>query len=186
MKKEFNSMWGGFRNWVHYVLDYKENTKYCEIKEEESTMYSKKLNTLEKKLKQANYLEKEKDELIAILNKRINALGNELSITKKRNNELRNIVAILYEQNETLETKIEDRELLRRKAAGKVGGLKATITKQDNEIKNLHMEISKLEMKINWLKHNQKAPTKEEILAYEKQMKEVEKRLKDGRSNNNI
>ena len=34
-------------------------------------------------------------------------------------------------------------------------------------------------MKIQWLSNNQKAPTKEEIKAYDLQMKEVEKRIKN-------
>ena len=71
------------------------------------------------------------------------------------------------------------KEEQRRKAAGQVGGLKATITK-------LTKELERANQKINWLKTNQKAPTKEEIIAYETRMKEVEKRIKDGRSNNDI
>ena len=67
--------------------------------------------------------------------------------------------------------KVDEKELLRRKTAGQVDGLKAKISV-------LKKDLARANQKINWLSNNQKAPTKEEILAYELQMKEVEKKLK--------
>ena len=173
----------GFSGWVKYVRDYKENIENDSIYEgtikalqDEKERLTKKVN---EEMLNKKFIEQEKDNLISRLNTRIDVLGNNLTKSNKRNDELRNTIAILYEQNEDLEAKLNETEKARRKTAGKVGGLKATITK-------LEKEMERKEQKIHWLKTNQKAPTKEEIIAYETRMREVEKRNKHGRTNNNI
>lgn len=182
--------YSGFGGWIKYVRDYKSNKENLEIIENESIEANRQVKKLGKKLNNEvinkTLLEQEKDNLIALLHKRIDVLSNEFTKMKKRNNELRNTIAILYKQNEDLEIRAEKVELLRRKTAGQVGGLKATITKYEKKIYKLEQESERANQKIHWLKTNQKAPTKEEIIAYEKCMKEVEKRQKNGRSNNNI
>ena len=55
-----------------------------------------------------------------------------------------------------------------------------------NEHFELKQDLERANQKIKWLKTNQKAPSKEEIIAYETRQREVEKRQKNGKSNNNI
>ena len=64
MKDEFRKMWGNYRSWVHYMLDYKSNKTYCEIKEAEN---------------------KEKDELIERLNDKISGKVKDELLEKKEN-----------------------------------------------------------------------------------------------------
>ena len=180
MKK---SNYDGVIGWVKYIIDYPYNKIDLELLDGERKENQKERQRLNKKINNEvinrKIIEQEKDSLIQLLEKRIQVLGKELASTKKRNNELRNTIAVLYNQNENLEIEVERKELLRRKAAGAIGGYKAKI----NEMKK---DLERANQKIIWLKNNQKAPTKEEILAYEMRMKEVEKRQKNGKSNNNI
>ena len=119
-----------------------------------------------------------KENYISLKEIRINALNNKISSYVRRNDELRSVIETQYKENAKLKEKVEQKELARRKNAGAIGGLKAKI----NELKQ---DLERANQKITWLKTNQKAPTKEEILAYEMRMKEVEKRQKNGKSNNN-
>ena len=171
MKEEFKKMWSNYKNRVHYIFNYKYNKEYDEIKEAECIEKDKKIERQKKDILKRVEIAKEKDELIALLNKRIDVLGNELTNTKKRNNELRNTIAILYKQNEDLEIKVEKVELLRRKKAGAIGGY-------TKEVNKLRQDLERANQKIHWLKTNQKAPTKEEIIAYETRMRDVETRPK--------
>lgn len=166
----------GVSGWIRYLRDWKSNKENLEIIECESLEAKRKVRKLGRKLNNEvlnnTLLEQEKETLNILLNKRIEVLTNELTKTKKRNNELRNTIAILYDQNVDYEKKLEKKEQQRRKSAGAIGGLKA-------KLNELTIELEKANHKIHWLKTNQKAPTKEEIIAYETQMKEVEKRFKN-------
>lgn len=175
-------MWREFKTWVNYIRDYSYNKIDLELLDGERKENQKERQRLIKKINNEvinkKLIEQEKDDLIAKIIKRNDILGTELSNTKKRNNELRNTISMLYRQNQDLQSKVDEKELLRRKKAGAIGGLKATITKHENKIAKLEKELERANQKITWLKNNQKAPTKEEILAYEMRMKEVEKRQK--------
>lgn len=157
------SNYDGFRGWLNYIRDYKDNKDLLGE------------NTLEKELREeieklkAN--SKEKDNLLVLRNNRIDALGEELINERKRCNELRSNLQSYGKEVDKLEEKVKEKELARRKNAGAIGGLKA-------KINELTKDLERANQKITWLKTNQKAPTKEEIIAYETQMKEVEKRLK--------
>ena len=179
MKEELKKTYREFVGWVRYVRDYKDNKDNDSIYDNNIVAKQKEIEKLKKSVKDRDYVAQTKDELIALLEKRISVLGNELTNTKKRNNELRNTISILYKQNEDLEIKVEKVELLRRKKAGAIGGY-------TKEVNRLRQELERANQKIHWLKTNQKAPTKEEIIAYETRMREQEKRNKHGRSNNNI
>ena len=180
MKK---SNYDGVIGWLKYLIDYPYNKIDLELLDGERKESQKEKQKLNEKINNEvinrRLIEQEKDNLIEKLDKRTSVLGSELSNTKKRNNELRKTISILYRQNQELQNKVVEKELLRRKKAGAIGGLKATITKHENKIAKLEQELERANQKINWLKTNQKAPTKEEILAYEMRMKEVEKRIKN-------
>ena len=45
-------LWNDFKKWVHYVLEYKDNTEYIEIKEGEVSEKDKEIENLKKKLKE--------------------------------------------------------------------------------------------------------------------------------------
>lgn len=169
----------GVRDWLNYVRNYKESKDNEDITDGTIVELNKKIKTLNKRIEQASYIAREKDNLISLRERRIDALNNKISSYVRRNDELRSIVETQYKENEKLQEKVKEKELARRKNAGAIGGLKAKI----NELKQ---DLERANQKITWLKTNQKAPTKEEILAYEMRMKEVEKRQKNGKPNNNI
>ena len=64
--------------------------------------------------------------------------------------------------------------------------LEKTIEKYENVISEKDQELEKANKKIHWLSTNQKAPSKEEIIAYDYQQKEVEKRSKKGHHERNM
>lgn len=178
MIEELKKTYREFVSWVKYVREFKDNKDNDTIYDNNIIAKQKEIDDLKKTIDNRAEIAKAKDGLIELLDKRTSVLGSELSNTKKRNNELRKTISILYRQNQELQNKVVEKELLRRKKAGAIGGLKATITKHENKIAKLEKELERANQKINWLKTNQKAPTKEEILAYEMRMKEVEKRQK--------
>lgn len=174
MKSNYN----GFRGWLNYIRDYKDNKDLLgeNLKEKE---LNEEIEKLKKELKDREYIATEKDNLLALKEKRIEAMGNKISNYAKRNDELRSVIETQYKENEKLQEKVKEKELARRKNAGAIGGLTAKI----NELKQ---DLERANKKITWLKTNQKAPTKEEIIAYETRQREVEKRQKNGKPNNNI
>ena len=171
MKEELKKTYREFVSWIKYVREYKDNKDNDSIYEQNIVVKQKEIDKLKKNVENRDIISKEKDNLIQLLDKRIAALLKELSSVKKRNNELRETISKLYLQNQDLEKKLEKKEQLRRKTAGSNGGL-------IRHIKKLEEEVERQDRKIKLLVNNQKAPTKEEIMAYEMQMKEVEKRLK--------
>lgn len=159
------SNYDGFRGWLNYIRDYKDNKDLLGE------------NTLEKELRdeieklKAN--SKEKDNLLVLRNKRIDSCNEEIIDLKRRNDEIRRNMQEMGKENKKIHEKLQEKEKARRKNAGAIGGLKA-------KINELTKDLERANQKITWLKTNQKAPTKEEIIAYETRMKEVEKRQKNG------
>lgn len=157
------SNYDGFRGWLNYIRDYNDNKDLLGE------------NTLEKELREeieklkAN--SKEKDNLLVLRNKRIDSCNEEIIDLKRRNDEIRRNMQEMGKENKKLQEKLQEKEKARRKNAGAIGGLKA----ENNKLKQ---DLERANQKITWLKTNQKAPTKEEIIAYETRMKEVEKRQK--------
>jgi len=166
MKSNYN----GFRGWLNYIRDYNDNKDFTNENLREKEL-NDKINELNDEIEKSSYIAREKDNLIALKDKRIEAMGNKISSYAKRNDELRSVVETLSKENDVINEQLKIKELARRKTAGQVGGLKAKISV-------LKKDLARANQKINWLSNNQKAPTKEEILAYELQMKKVEKKLK--------
>lgn len=149
------SNYDGFRGWLNYIRDYKDNK-----------------NLLGENLKEKELQDRIIDNLLVLRNQRIDVLTQEITDLRKRNDELRRNQNTTMKENEKLQEKVKEKELARRKNAGAIGGLKA-------KINELTKDLERANQKITWLKTNQKAPTKEEIIAYETRMKEVEKRQKE-------
>lgn len=159
MKSNYN----GIRGWLNYVRDYKDNKDILgeNLKEKE----------LNDKITQLENINKEQSDLLALRSKTIDVLNDELTQQKKRNNELRKTLEKQCDVSNDLEAIINKKELERRKNAGAIGGLK-------KKINELNYELEKAKHKINFLEKSKHAPSKEEIIAYETRMKEVEKKLK--------
>lgn len=161
------SNYDGFRGWLNYIRDYKDNKDLLGE------------NTLEKELREeieklkAN--SKEKDNLLVLRNKRIDSCNEEIIDLKRRNDEIRRNMQEMGKETKKLQEKLQEKEKARRKNAGAIGGLKA----ENNKLKQ---DLERANQKITWLKTNQKAPTKEEIIAYETRQREVEKRQHEKRS----
>ena len=154
----------GVGEWLNYVRNYKEAKSNEEITDAEKVEQNKKIKKLQKELKDREYIAKEKDNLIALKEKRIEAMGNKISGYAKRNDELRSVIETQYKENEKLQEKLKEKELARRKSAGAIGGLKAKINLLNTNIIHLCKELERANQRITWLKTNQKAPTKEEII----------------------
>ena len=167
MKNNYN----GFKGWIRYIRDYKQNVENAHQYNE----YIDERSQLQEQLNQAifdkNMYEIELLEIKTQKDQKIKTLKSLIRREAVDKTTCQNAVHLLTQQVNELKNKIKEKELLRRKTAGQVGGLKAKISV-------LKKDLARANQKINWLSNNQKAPTKEEIIAYELQMKEVEKKLK--------
>lgn len=169
--------YAGVCDWLNYVRNYKEAKNNEEITDAEKVELNKKIKKLQKELKDREYIAKEKDNLLALKEKRIEAMGNKISGYAKRCDELRSVVNTQYNQILDLEDQVKEKEQARRKNAGAIGGLKA-------KINELIEKLDKANYTIEYYRKSKK-PNIEEIKAYELGHREVEKRL-NGKSNNNI
>lgn len=160
----------GVCDWLNYVRNYKEAKNNEEITDGEKIELNKKIKKLQKELKDREYIAKEKDSLLELKEKRIEAMGNKISSYAKRCDELRSVLNTTMDENKKLTEKVEQKEQARRKNAGAIGGLKARI----NELEE---QLIKANYTIEFYRKSKK-PTLEEIKAYELGHREVEKRQK--------
>ena len=160
----------GFRGWINYIRDYKDNIDNDLISANEVIKANEEIKKLKKKIADNVYIAKEKDGLIAKLNQRIDYLNEKISSHAQRCEELRKNLNTTMKENEHLNEKLKEKEKARRKNAGAIGGLKAKI----NELTN---QLDKANYTIDFYRKSKK-PNIEEIKAYDTRMKEVEKRLK--------
>lgn len=165
------SNYTGFKGWVRYVRDYKSNIKNSHQYEEYIDETSKLREQLKQEIENKKLIGQEKDNLLKLREEKIQILSNELCRAKKEIKKQITEKEIYIDEYERTQYLLDEKEKARRKYAGSIGGLKAKISV-------LKKDLARANQKINWLSNNQKAPTKEEILAYELQMKEVEKKLK--------
>ena len=151
---------------IYYYLNkrkqYQEDIKYLENNIQSR---NEKINQLEEKInRKQNNFESEKirvsqlndyiDELKRDINEKFKELKQQEIIIETKNNLMINL------------------EKKRRESAGKVGGLQ-------KEINKLKEELNIANKKIEFLKTHRKAPSMEELKAYECSYREVLKRQKD-------
>lgn len=151
---------------IYYYLNkrkqYQEDIKYLENNIQSR---NEKINLLEEKInRKQNNFESEKirvsqlndyiDELKRDINEKFKELKQQEIIIETKNNLMINL------------------EKKRRESAGKVGGLQ-------KEINKLKEELNIANKKIEFLKTHRKAPSMEELKAYECSYREVLKRQKD-------
>ena len=98
----------GVCDWLNYVKNYKESKNVEEITDGTIVELNKKVKNLQKELKDRDYIAKEKDNLLALKEKRIEAMGNKISGYAKRNDELRSVLNITMEENDKLKEEIEN------------------------------------------------------------------------------
>ena len=110
----------GVGEWLNYVRNYKESKSNEDITDGTIVELNKKINKLQKDVKDREYIAKEKDNLLLLKEKRIEAMGNKISGYAKRNDELRSIIETQYKENAELTEKIKEKELARRKNAGEL------------------------------------------------------------------
>lgn len=77
-------LWSDFRKWIHYVLDYKNNSVYLEIKEQESKALNEEIERLKKVIDAKIETIKMKDLLIDELMDRIGNASNRLRQLRKK------------------------------------------------------------------------------------------------------
>lgn len=178
----------GFRGWLNYIRDYKDNIDNDLISEQRLIDANKEITKLQKKIEELECLIKEYEHLIQLREIRIEEGNKKISTLMRENKILQENYLIIMRDNEKLEEKIDTIEKRRRANAAAIGQKQRKINKLEKAmaelIENHKYALAKLEHKINFLENSKHAPTKEEVIAYETSMKEVEKRL-NGKSNNN-
>ncbi len=184
MKKKnniFNNIkrtWVDFKDWFSYVKDQKKYMEKAEEKEDTIDCLKKQIEDLKYYIEGYKQVKIEQDELIAKLDARIQILNQKYSDLKKVEKEKNKKIEELQIFISQLGNDLEQTEYRRRVNAVEIGHRQRKINKLEKEKEELQHEIEKKDHKINFLQSSKHAPTKEEIIAYETQMKAVEKKYK--------
>ena len=166
-----------FREWLKYVKNYKENKDNDLIYDHKLIEKQREIDKQKVETAEYKYLVAERQKLIQLQEKRIQNLNKKITFLKKNAKELDECLAYFEIKTNMLEEKLNEKEQARRKIAGSLGGYKAKISQ-------LQKELEKANYTINFYKTHQKSPTLEELKAYEYSRKEVERRQKDGKTQN--
>lgn len=169
----------GFRGWLNYIRDYKDNKDNDLISEQRLIDVNNERIMLLKKIAQLEEYGKEKDHAMQLSENRIQTLNQKYSELKKNEKQLIINLAKEQDKNQKLQDKLEITEKRRRANATTIGAKNRKIRNLLKQIQELKLELAKKDHAINFLKSSKHAPSKEEIIAYETQMKEVEKRIKN-------
>ena len=166
----------GVIGWINYIRDYKNNKEYLEIKESESVESKRQVRKLNKKLNKEildkTLIATEKDNLLALREQHIDNLGESLKKEKIENAKLQNTINILNAQLDDAEEVIKEKNLT-------IKQLNMRYAQSQRKMKTLEKDIQRKDHKIKFLLASREAPSKEKVMAYEKRMREVEKRQKE-------
>lgn len=169
----------GFRGWLNYIRDYKDNIDNDLVSAQMLVDANKEIENLIYKIDGLKYIQKEQNDLVAKLNARIQRLNGKCGGLKRENNGLLEVATKLNNDYIEAVDVIEEKKLMIKQLNMKYAQAQRKMKKLTKEIESLNQELAKKDHKINFLKSSKHAPTKEEIIAYETQMKEVEKRQKN-------
>lgn len=165
--KRFREFWTNLslniRDYFIWIFNYRKLSEEWKRETKQNELNGIETNKKIAKLSQESELiQREKDSLIKLRDHRIQELNSQVG--KLRRN-------LLAKEKECidLQSKLEEKEKTRRILASKLGGIQGTI-------KHLAKELESANDKIEFLKSSRRAPTKDEILAYEYSQKEVLKR----------
>jgi len=185
---------------IYKVLDRRNNNEKKDLYDEIHAR-DMKIKQYEKTIKSKKENITEDVNTIETLRNEIDRLNKELSTEKKDNKVKYDTLKIEYEiknnllikeQQKTIDLtkQLEDKEHQRRQNASAIGGKQKKITNLEKKIKSLeerhNQELDMKDRTIEFYKNKVKAPTLEEIKAYENGDKEVLKRMKNGKSDNDI
>ena len=172
--KKFREFWTNLslniRDYFTWIFNYKKLSEEWKRETQQSELNEIDSNKKIEKLHQERELiQKEKDNLISLRDKRIQDLNSQVG-------KLRNKVTELEKENLKLTTKLQRNEQSRRALAGRVGGFQGTLKRHAKEREKLNNKIDELNNTIQYLKNNLKSPSLDEFRAYEYSQKEVLKR----------
>ena len=139
------------REFIESVLEnfIKSSSFYKEI-EKEAENYNAECSKKETKIQQLR-----KDAKQCIVEKQECILSGQ-GIIEEKISEIKG----LKKENADLKDRLQEKEKQRRKAVGSVGGYKTKVARLEEEIENLNERIE-------FLKHNRRAPSIEELKDYE-------------------
>lgn len=165
--KKFREFWTNLslniRDYFIWVFNYKKLSEEWKRENEQNVLNEIHSNRKIEKLNQErDLIQKEKDNLIKLREKRIHDLNSQVGNLKRN-------LSLKEKECLDLQNKLEEKEKTRKSLASKLGGIQGTI-------KHLEKELQMANDKIEFLKSSRRAPTKDEILAYEYSQKEVLKR----------
>lgn len=84
MKKELKNMWDGFRKWVKYMKEYKENVDNDFICDQKIAYANNKIEELKQKVKDREDMIIAKDNLIKLRDEKIQRLTKRISKLKSK------------------------------------------------------------------------------------------------------
>ena len=154
------------RDFVNWVFHYKTiKNEY----EEELKRNSLELIRLNKKIKEKDKILEEKEKVISVQFKTLESDGN-----KKQ--ELKKLLDKVEKDNNKLNARIESYKLEK-------SSICKDMTDLTIELEKTKEELEKTSKRLEYCKTHRRAPTTEEILAYDYSRKEVLKRSKESKNN---
>lgn len=154
------------RDFVNWVFHYKTiKNEY----EEELKCNSLELIRLNKKIKEKDKIIEEKEKVISVQFKALESDGN-----KKK--ELKKLLDKVEKDNNKLNARIESYKLEK-------SSICKDMTDLTIELEKTKEELEKTSKRLEYCKSHRRAPTTEEILAYDYSRKEVLKRSKESKDN---
>ena len=154
------------RDFVNWVFHYKTiKNEY----EEELKSNSLELIRLNKKIKEKDKIIEEKEKVISVQFKTLESDGN-----KKQ--ELKKLLDKVEKDNNKLNARIESYKLEK-------SSICKDMTDLTIELEKTKEELEKTSKRLEYCKSHRRAPTTEEILAYDYSRKEVLKRSKESKDN---
>lgn len=154
------------RDFVNWVFHYKTiKNEY----EEELKSNSLELIRLNKKIKEKDKIIEEKEKVISVQFKTLESDGN-----KKQ--ELKKLLDKVEKDNNKLNARIESYKLEK-------SSICKDMTDLTIELEKTKEELEKTSKRLEYCKTHRRAPTTEEILAYDYSRKEVLKRSKESKNN---
>ncbi len=84
MKKGLRKIWDGFRRWVKYMRDYKENVDNDFIYDQNIAYANNKIEELKQKIQSRDEIILAKENLIKLRDKKIQRLTKKINTLKKK------------------------------------------------------------------------------------------------------
>lgn len=185
-------------HWINYVRDYESNIEQEDIRDHQLIEKQEEIDSLNENIKNKNYiigkLQEEADEL----KEKISKARTKHSETIKENNFQIDSLSMQLKVKDSLliketkkylaaEKRLKEKEKERIAKDGTIASKNKKISNLEEEINDLKrehkIELAKKDYTINYLKTHMRSPNKEEILAYDFQFKEVERRQKNENRN---